>query len=103
MMIVLANVMIIVKDVIVYIVTHVVVKIYVDVVLRTLNRKRTAVETLLTFCPPGPDDRIKSSLISFSLIAIVGVMAIIFYELHHIGFFLKNNCTDLLKEKRLRY
>jgi hypothetical protein len=31
----------------------------------------------LTFCPPGPDDLVKLSMISFSLIAIAGLIRII--------------------------
>ena len=38
----------------------------------TSNRNKTAVATLLTFCPPGPEARINSSRISFSCTAIAG-------------------------------
>jgi hypothetical protein len=41
---------------------------------RALNRSWTAVETLLTFCPPGPEALINSSLSSFSPIEIAGVI-----------------------------
>ncbi len=45
--------------------------------LRTLNRSLTAVATLLTFCPPGPEDRKKRSRSSFSSRTIVSVTLII--------------------------
>jgi hypothetical protein len=37
---------------------------------RTSNRSRTDVATLLTFCPPGPDDRTNRSSISSSAMTI---------------------------------
>src|SRR5688572_3615642 len=39
------------------------------------NRSWTAVATLLTFCPPGPDARINSSCNSRSSIFIEGVIS----------------------------
>ena len=45
--------------------------------LATSNRNCTAVATLFTFCPPGPEDRINSSLISLSLMKILFVIWII--------------------------
>ena len=42
--------------------------------LATSKRSCTAVATLLTFCPPGPEARIKYSWISFSSIVMVRVM-----------------------------
>lgn len=52
---------------------------------RRLNRSWTAVDTLLTFCPPGPGARMKMSSISSSLSWIVGVMVImrLVYQLDH--------------------
>ena len=41
------------------------------------KRSCTAVATLLTFCPPGPPARTKTSSISFSPIAIRSVIGII--------------------------
>jgi hypothetical protein len=43
---------------------------------RTSKRSRTAVATLLTFCPPGPDDRTKSSSNSPKPIEISSVIRI---------------------------
>ena len=43
----------------------------------TSNRNKTAVATLLTCCPPGPEARTKSILISRSSMAICGVIEII--------------------------
>jgi hypothetical protein len=43
---------------------------------RTSNRSSTAVETLFTFCPPGPDERTKLSCSSASSIEIVCVIRI---------------------------
>jgi len=34
--------------------------------LGTLNRNKTAVATLLTFCPPGPGERMKVKVTSVS-------------------------------------
>ena len=43
---------------------------------RTSNRSCTAVESLLTFCPPGPDERTKLSSSSDSSMLIWSVMRI---------------------------
>ena len=43
---------------------------------RTLKRSCTAVESLLTFCPPGPEERTKLSSISDSSMLIWSVMRI---------------------------
>lgn len=45
----------------------------------TSNRNCTAVDTLLTFCPPGPEERINSKRILFSSTArspVIGIMLI---------------------------
>jgi hypothetical protein len=44
---------------------------------RTSKRSCTADDTLLTFCPPGPDERTKDSDSSESSMLIVGVISII--------------------------
>jgi len=43
----------------------------------TSNLSCTAVATLFTFCPPGPEERINSSFISLSLMKILFVILII--------------------------
>jgi hypothetical protein len=43
----------------------------------TLNRNWTAEDTLLTFCPPGPGERMKANSISPSPICISGEISII--------------------------
>ncbi len=44
--------------------------------VRTSKRSSTAVETLLTFCPPGPAARMNRSLTSSSEMLMVGVTSI---------------------------
>src|SRR5207248_10638081 len=47
-----------------------------DLLARTSKRSCTALATLLTFCPPGPGDRMKLSSISLSSMAMLEVTRI---------------------------
>lgn len=51
---------------------------------RTSNRSCTAVATLFTFCPPGPEDRMNSSRISDSFILIFSLIWIMVVDVNSV-------------------